>query len=443
MDASVLDLDGTGNNGNGGTQGNNSGSQEDITALNGGQDKQDINDPNNNNNGGDNPPANGEGGTGSGTGTGEGDNNNNGGEGNNGNSSTGELSEGDTIELEGETYTVDKDGNILDKDKNIFKKADEVAEWLKGFEQENDDDNKGEFDIKKIQDVIGVTVQDEEGKDVEFTNDVAGVKSYLNSVMELKSNEIQQATLNKFYADNPLVKQFVDYCQVMGTPRGFGEIPDRSGIQLDKENEQQLEYVIRMAATEFGNKSLNDNYIKYLKSSGGLYDEAKAQLEALVQKDKDYRAKIEETAKQQRLAEQQAVTNYWTNVNKVIESGVIAGYKLPQSFIKEVNGTKVTLTTNDFYNYLSRQVETDAEGNRMTGYQKDLNSLTDEELLNRELLDAWLMFTGGSYKDLVAMAVNDEKAKNLRLKSKEQRNTKTIKINKAAGGKTNMEDILL
>jgi len=439
MDVSVLDLEGTGNNGNGGTQGNNGGSQEDTTAINGGQEKQDINA------GGSGEQGN-QGNQGSSQDDGESfqeGNKGNQGEGDNGNSSTGELSEGDTIELEGETYTVDKDGNILDKDKNIFKKADEVTEWLKGFEQENDDNNKGEFDIKKIQDVIGVTVQDEEGKDVEFTNDVNGVKSYLNSVMELKSSEIQQATLNKFYVDNPLVKQFVDYCQVMGTPRGFGEIPDRSGIKLDKENEQQLEYVIRMAATEFGNKSLNDNYIKYLKSSGGLYDEAKAQLEALVQKDKDYITKIEEQAKQQRLAEQQAVTNYWTNVNKVIESGVIAGYKLPQSFIKEVNGTKVTLTTNDFYNYLSRQGETDAEGNRMTGYQKDLNSLTDEELLNRELLDAWLMFTGGSYKDLVAMAVNDEKAKNLRLKSKEQRNTKTIKINKAAGGKTSMEDILL
>ena len=439
MDASVLDLEGTGNNGNGGTQGNNGGSQEDTTAINGGQEKQDINA------GGSGEQGN-QGNQGSSQDDGESfqeGNKGNQGEGDNGNSSTGELSEGDTIELEGEIYTVDKDGNILDKDKNIFKKVDEVAGWLKGFEQENDDDNKGEFDIKKIQDVIGVTVQNEEGKDVEFTNDANGVKSYLNSVMELKSSEIQQATLNKFYVDNPLVKQFVDYCQVMGTPRGFGEIPDRSGIKLDKENEQQLEYVIRMAATEFGNKSLNDNYIKYLKSSGGLYDEAKAQLEALVQNDKDYSTEIEEQAKQQRLAEQQAVTNYWTNVNKVIESGVIAGYKLPQSFIKEVNGTKVTLTTNDFYNYLSRQVETDAEGNRTTGYQKDLNSLTDEEFLNRDLLDAWLMFTGGSYKDLVAMAVNDEKAKNLRLKSKEQRNTKTIKINKAAGGKTSMEDILL
>ena len=423
MDASVLDLDGTSNNGNGGTQGNNGGSQEDTTALNGGQEKQDINaggsgEQDNQGNKGNGQEGGEDGQEGNRGNQGEGDDNN---------SSTGELTEGDQIELDGATYTVDKNGNLVDKDNKVFKKADEVAEWIKGFEQEKDGEDDKEFDIKSIQEALGVN----------------GVKSYLNSVIDLKRNEIQEATLNKFYSDNPLVKQFVDYCQVMGTPRGFGEIPDRSGIQLDKDNEQQLEYVIRMAASEFGNKSLNDNYIKYLKSSGGLYDEAKNQLEALVQKDKDYRTQIEEQAKQNRLAEQQAITNYWTNVNKVIESGVIAGYKLPQSFIKEVNGTKVTLTTNDFYNYLSRQVETDADGNRMTGYQKDLNSLTDEELLNRELLDAWLMFTGGSYKDLVNMAVNEEQVRKLRLKSKEQRNTKTIKITKANNGKANMEDILL
>ena len=320
MDVSTLDLEGTGNNGNGGTQGNNGGSQEDTTALNGGQEKQDINAVNNGEQGNQGNQGNGQEG---GEGGQEGNQGNQGGS-DGDNSSTGELTEGDQIELDGATYTVDKNGNLVDKDNKVFKKADEVAEWIKGFEQEKGGEDNKEFDIKSIQEALGVSIQDEEGKDVEFTNDVNGVKSYLNSVIDLKRSEIQEATLNKFYSDNPLVKQFVDYCQVMGTPRGFGEIPDRSGIQLDKDNEQQLEYVIRMAASEFGNKSLNDNYIKYLKSSGGLYDEAKNQLEALVQKDKDYRTQIEEQAKQTRLAEQQDITNYWTNVNKVIESGVIA-----------------------------------------------------------------------------------------------------------------------
>ena len=268
MDASVLDLDGTSNNGNGGTQGNNGDSQEDITALNGGQEKQDINA------GGSGKQGN-QGNKGNGQEDVEGGQEGNQGnqvEGDDRNSSTGELTEGDQIELDGATYTVDKDGNLVDKDNKVFKKADEVAEWIKGFEQEKGGEDNKEFDIKSIQEALGVSIQDEEGKDVEFTNDVNGVKSYLNSVIDLKRNEIQEATLNKFYSDNPLVKQFVDYCQVMGTPRGFGEIPDRSGIKLDKDNMFKYKYKPKLYLSVCDSVfvslySFNDDVIRKAKSN--------------------------------------------------------------------------------------------------------------------------------------------------------------------------------
>ena len=78
----------------------------------------------------------------------------------------------------------------------------------------------------------------------------------------------------------------------------------------------------------------------------------------------------------------------------------------------------------------------------MTGYQRDLDNLSEEEALNRELLDAWLMFTDGSYKDLVNMAVNEEKVRKLVLKSKQQRSARTIKVNKPKQSKVNSNDIL-
>lgn len=308
---------------------------------------------------------------------------------------------------------------------------------------EDSNNNDEALTLASIQEAIGITVTDANGNNIEFTDDAAGIKAYVNSVIDLKSNEIQQATINKFYQDNPLVKQFTDYVQLNGTPRGFGEIPDRSGIVLDKDNTAQLEAVIRMAATEFGNKSLNDNYIKYLKDGGGLYDEAKAQLQALVEKDAAVRKDIEARAKAQREEEAKSVSDYWNKVNNVIDSRIIAGYKLPESFTKEVNGQKVIITPNDFYNYLSKATETDTDGNKVTGYQRDLNKLTDDEYLNRELLDAWLMFTGGTYKDLIAMAVNEDKVRQLRVKSKEQRSAKTVKVIKKQGGKVDMNDIVL
>lgn len=358
-------------------------------------------------------------------------------------SSTGELSEGDTIEFDGVVYTVDSKGNLIDDKGAIFKEADKVADWLKSVEVDEGNEGNLELSIASIQEALGITVTDENGNPVEFTNDAQGLNAYVNAVIDLKSNELQQAAINKMYADNPLLKQFTDYVQLTGTPRGFGEIPDRSGIVLDKENEEQLKAVIRMAAKEFGNKSLNENYIKYLKDSGSLYDEAKGQLAMLVEKDRQVRADIEARAAAKREADAKSISDYWNKVNNVINSRVIAGYKLPESFIKEANGQKVTITPNDFYNYLSKATETDTDGNKVTGYQRDLDLLTDDEYLNRELLDAWLMFTGGSYKDLIAMAVNEDKVRQLRVKSKEQRTSKTVKVVKKQGGKFDINDIAL
>ena len=402
----------------------NSNNQEDTTPLDGNHDKEDLTGKDGNQNVKDNNQNNKDSNS------------------NDADSSTGDLTEGDSIEFEGVTYTVDATGNLVDDKGNIFKEAKDVKSWISSMDVSNDQ-NDSDFNLNAIQEALGITVTDDNGNPVEFTNDAEGVKSYINSVIDLKSKDIQTATINKLFADNPLLKEFTDYVQLTGSPQGFGELPDRSGIEIDKNNINQQEAIIRMAAQEFGNKSLNENYIKYLKDSGGLYDEAKQQLTALVEKDAAMRKDIEEQAEANRQAEQARINEYWQNVSKVIEGRIIAGYKLPESFTKEVNGQKVVYTPNDFYNYLNKAIEQDADGNIVTGYQRDLSKLTDEEYLNRELLDAWLMFTGGTYKDLIDMAVKEDNVRKLKIKSKEQRTAKSIKVIKKQGGKVNMNDIIL
>lgn len=412
--------------------GNNGATQEDITHLNG-NNQEDITskDGANSNNGQQEGQSDD---------TGKNGNQNNQ---DDNNSSTGELAVGDTLEFEGSTYTVDKDGNLVDDKGSIFKQANEVSDWLKSMDVDDNNQVDGGLNLASIQEALGVTVTDSDGKAVEFTDDADGVKAYVNSVIDLKSNELQTAAINKLYSDNPLLKQFNDYVQLTGSPRGFGEIPDRSGIQVEKDNEAQQIAIIRMAAQEFGNKSLNENYIKYLRDSGGLYDEARNQLQALAEKDIAVRKEIETKAAAQRQEEAENVANYWKNVSNVINGRMIAGYKLPESFTKEVNGQKVVITPNDFYNYLSKASEQDADGNRVTGYQKDLSNLSDADYLNRELLDAWLMFTGGTYKDLIDMAVKEDKVRQLRVKSKEQRTAKSVKIIRKANSKADINDIIL
>ena len=420
---------GSGNGANGGQQGNG-----EATDLNGGG-TADITGKDNQGQGseGNGDGQGNQGGEGEGNGAGDGQ----GGQQDN-SSSTGELVAGDNVEFEGETYTVAENGDLVDKDGKVFKEAKDVKEWIESLQEETDDT----ISLETIQDAFGQTIVGEDGKPVEFTNDAAGVQAYVKAVVDLQRNEIAEGAINKLYADNPMLKQFIDYVQVNGSPRGFGELPDRTGWQIDKDNAAQQETIVRMAAREFGNASLNDNYIKYLKDTGGLYDEAVNQLKALQDKDKTVRAEIEQRANAAREQEQQDLENYWNKVNDVINGRTIAGYKLPDSFVKEVDGKKQTLTPTDFYNYLSRQTEVDADGNRITGYQKDLANESDDDYLARELITAWLMFTGGTYKDLATMAIKENEVRTLKLKSKENRAHKTVKVTKPAS-KSSVDDIVL
>ena len=423
MAVSDIDFEGTNVQGNNGNTDNNpdvSTNKEDVTNL-GGNDVDDITGKDS----GEPNPDN----------TGSEDNNDD-------NPSTGELNVGDQLEVDGVTYTVAQNGDLVDDKGNVFKEAKDVADWLKSVNLENNEPDSS-ITLTSIQESLGVTITDENGKPVSFTDDAAGVKAYVDSVIELRSNELQQAAINRLYSDNPLLKQFQDYVQLNGTPRGFGEIPDRSGIKLDKDNEQQLVAVIKMAAQEFGNKSLNDNYIKYLRDSGGLYDEARNQLEALVDKDKAYRKDIETKAAEQRKQEADALKNYWEKVNNIINGRVINGYKIPDSFTKEVDGKKIVITPNDFFNYLSNANVDGDNGKKLTAYQRDLANLTDDEFMAREMLDAWLMFTGGTYKDLIDMAVKEDQVRKLVVRSKENRSAKSVKIVKKQNGKTSIDDIIL
>lgn len=355
--------------------------------------------------------------------------------------STNSLTVGDQIEYNGNTYTIVDNGDLVDEKGNVFKEASSVQQWL----EENDivENEESTFDIAELQKEVGVEIKDENGNAVEFENTSNGVKQYVNSVIDLKSKEIQEATINRFYSNNPLVKQFVDYVNLTGTARGFGDIPDRSGITIDEGNEAQQIAVIKMAANEFGNKTINDNYIDWLRESGNLYSYAKEQLSALIDKDKQVRKNIEEQANIKQKEELEQLNEYWNKVKGVINSRVIGGYKIPENFTRNINGKNVICNSNDFFNYISNACYEDENGNRMTGYTKSLNELTDEEYLNRELLDAWLMFTGGSYKDLVDMAIKENEVRKLVVKSKQSRSAKTVKVVKKQSGKADINDIIL
>lgn len=414
-------------NGNGAGSGEGNGNGDQATNLNTGKIDHDIdgipvndigdNGGGNNGDGGkpDNPGNTGEGNKGD-----EGNKEDN----KNGDNADVNLEAGTSIEVGEDTYTVDENGNLLDKNGNIFKEAKDVKSWLNEFENVTDTD-KDSISIETIQEAVGVQITDDNDKPVEFENNPEGIKAYIDAVIETAKEEHFETAVNTLYQKYPILNDVLNYYIANGNSlEGFGEVPDRSNITIDDSNEAQQEAIIRTAWEEQGRKGDVESYIAYLKSSGTLLATAKEELVGLQEADEQYRKNIEEEAEYKEAERLQRLENYWNSVHDVIKNRIIAGYQIPESIIISRNGQKLSVTPEDFFNYIYR---VDKDGK--SAYERDLATETPESRRDDEILRAYLKFVGGNYSNLVDMAINKEKVNRLKLKAKE-RNTSTVRISK-------------
>ena len=338
------------------------------------------------------------------------------------------LEKGTPIEFENNTYTVDDNGNIVDKDGNIFKTSEEAEEWVNSLEI---DDSDNAISIDSIQDAIGIQITDENDKPVQFDNTIEGITSYVNAVIENSKEEHYETAINTLYQKYPFLNNILNYYIANGNSLdGFGEVKDRSNITIDENNEEQQENIIRTAWKEQNRKGDVESYIQYLKSSGILLDTAKEELRGLQESDEQYKQQLEEEAERKEQEYAKKLQKYWDGVHDIIKNRKIAGYQIPESIIINRNGQKISVTPDDFFNYLYR-----VDQNGKSAYNRDLANQTPESRRDDEILRAYLMFTGGNYSNLIDMAINNEKVNKLKLKAKERTHINKIKLNKPANKK--------
>lgn len=358
---------------------------------------------------------------------GDGNSNKEGNKDGNGNSNTTEepLQAGTSIEVGDETYTVDEAGNVLDKNGNVFKEAKDVKEWLDSFDKVDATDGEDTISIDSIREAVGIEITDENDEPIEFENSPAGIKAYIDAVVDTAKEEHYETAINTLYQKYPILNDVLNYYVANGNSlEGFGEIPDRSNITIDDENEAQQEAIIRTAWKERGQKGDVEGYLAYLKSSGTLLATAKEELTAIQESDKQYRDELAAEAERKENERIQRLEKYWNSVHDVVKSRNIAGYQIPDSIIINRNGQKLSVTPEDFFNYIYR---VDKDGK--SAYERDLEAETPESRRDDEILRAYLKFVGGNYSNLVDMAINKEKVNKLKLRAKE-RNASTIRINK-------------
>lgn len=335
-----------------------------------------------------------------------------------------DLVPGTSIEVDGNNYTVDDSGNVIDANGNIFKEAKDVSDWIKSFDKVDETGDKDSITINNVMDAIGYDITDDNDNPIEFENTPDGIKAYVDAVIETSKDEIAEASINSFLDKYPIVSDVLNYYIANGNSLdGYNEVKDRSSITIDKDNEEQQASIIRMAWSEQGRKGSVENYINYLKSTGTLAVIAEEELEGLKETDKERKLAIAKEAERVEQERIQDSIKYWNTVKSVIDSKQIAGYKIPDTIIIERDGKKYSATPNDFYNYL---YQVDSKG--VSRYQRDLANRDPKEKMHDEILRAYLRFTGGSYSNLVDIAINEKEVNKLRFKSKESRKS-SVRIN--------------
>ena len=326
---------------------------------------------------------------------------------------------GAEFEIDGTKYLVDNEGNLVDESGNIFKKKDELKDFFDGLNH-SDEDDKNQITLANVIEAVGIDITDDNDKPVQFEDSPEGIKQYVDAVIKASQQEIAETTINSLYNRYPILKDVLDYYLANGNSLdGFTGHEDRSSLSIDENNEAQQEEIIRLAWKERGQK-VDDSYTAYLKSSGQLLQIAEKELENIQEADKAERKRLADEA---RAAEQKALEDnqrYWTGVKQVIDGRKVAGYEIPQTILIEKEGKKIAVTPTDFFNYL---YQIDNEG--YTRYQRDIMKQTPESRRDDEILRAFLTFTGGSYANLVDMAVKEKEAIRLRTKAKEAAAHKT------------------
>lgn len=324
------------------------------------------------------------------------------------------LKEGSVVTVGEDSYTVDANGNLLDKDNNIFKSSNEVAEWLAQFETVDDGEDADAINLANIQKAIGIDLSDENGNPVEFENSIEGIKSYINGVVEANREENYRTAFNSIQQQYPFIDDVINYWVANNNSlEGYNEIPDRSKIEVIPNNTAQHEAIIRQAWAESKRPGNIEDYLQYLKSSGNLEAVARDELKGLQQLDADYRERIAQQAEEVEAQQQQYIAEYWKSVQDIVQGGKIAGYDIPETISVNRDGRTIAVGRNEFFNYL---YQVDGEGKSM--YQRDIEATDETAQLQDQLLRAYLMFTGGSYADLVTMADNKNKVKHLKLTAK-------------------------
>jgi hypothetical protein len=341
------------------------------------------------------------------------------------------------IKIDDVIYKLDDKGNAVDDKGKVFKTASEIDELSKNNEPTS-------IDFEGIKKVVNYIPIDDKGKPIEYESTPEGVAKYVKDTATQLAKQFNAKQADDFFKKNPDIYSIYQYKQARGTVDGYNNLVDYRKFTIDENDEESLVSAITTARIQRGDtKASIDTYVGYLKDSKKLVDEAKIEKAWLDKQSETQFKQIADEALANKAKEELANTTFWNEVkDKVVAKKELKlgdkTYKIPEVIrVKVEDGKVLTRTVDDFYEYLSKPLQYEANGNvvEMSAYENDLAAKAKSHTVDNDLYEAFLMFVKGDASQFIEQNIRQAHVNRVREIFTDSKKSKGNVTSISTGGK--------
>ncbi len=333
-----------------------------------------------------------------------------------------QLIEGAELEIDDVKYKLNKDGAAVDATGKVVKTKAELKALLATAPEEETNY------IAEIQKATNLVINDESGKPITYENTLPGITQYAQDVYKegekIGYTKYEQELLSKF----PIIGDIIEHLSVNnGSLTGFNESVDYSKITIGDDEAQQVDVFTKAKLAQGVPQAEITDMIGYYKTDKKLKAAAEAGLTYLKTAQDTRLADRQKTVAATKLAEEQAATKYWNDINGIITSKQIVvndkKFNIPDVIkIKEADGKIVTKTPKDFIDYIKKPLNFKLEDGKVyTMTQHDYDEYTEniKRTPHNDLFEAYRRFVKYDDSQLIVANANNGVVKEIiKLKTK-------------------------
>lgn len=313
------------------------------------------------------------------------------------------------------TYKLNEKGDALKPDGTIFMSKEDITK-LENAEEEIDN-------ISFLQTVLDYKpVKD--GKPVVYENTEAGMTQLANDAIIEKANELATSLVDKFFNDNPDIKQMRTHKILTGSLQGFVPQQDWDKVDIEALSDDDIVKILTFERQSKGDSpEIIKFYLEGIKKDNKLKEFGKNAITYLSLKQKEQEAAANNAIKEQNVAAERDRINYWNAVDTSLRNKKITvnneTFTLPDTFrVLEGDGKAVIKTIADFNDYIKTTRVFVINGkkvqltqNMYDAYTEQLNHKPDNDIL--EALRRFLKYDDAQLINIKAKTAEIEKVRRL------------------------------